>query len=109
MSSCAATRRASSTSPTLQQPESDSPPQSLSVTPTTSWPASRSSAAATDESTPPLIATNTFTARPPTRRSCDGHPDPRSRPLGPFGRLRLEALDRGGQDLQHAVDVLVPG
>ena len=33
-----------------------SPPQSLSVTPVTSWPASRSSAAATDESTPPLIA-----------------------------------------------------
>ncbi len=59
MSSWAATRRASSTSETLQQPESDSPPQSLRVTPVTSWPASVSSAAATDESTPPLMATST--------------------------------------------------
>ena len=57
MSSCWATRRASSTSDTLQQPVSLSPPHSRIVTPTTSWPSRRSSAAATDESTPPLIAT----------------------------------------------------
>ena len=31
--------------------------QTRSVTPTTSWPASTSSAAATDESTPPLMPT----------------------------------------------------
>ena len=37
-----------------------SPPHSLIVTPTTSWPSLGSSAAATDESTPPLIATITF-------------------------------------------------
>ena len=60
MSSCWATRRASSTSDTLQQPVSLSPPHSRIVTPTTSWPSPASSAAATDESTPPLIATITF-------------------------------------------------
>ena len=38
MSSCWATRRASSTSATLQQPVSLSPPHSRIVTPTTSWP-----------------------------------------------------------------------
>ena len=54
-----ATHRASSTSATEQQPESDSPPHSLSVAPTTSWPASQRRAAATDESTPPDIATRT--------------------------------------------------
>src|SRR2546427_814608 len=62
MSSCAATRRASSTSAALQHPESDSPPHSFSVTPVTSCPASRKSAAATEESTPPLIATSTRVA-----------------------------------------------
>src|ERR1700677_2072211 len=56
-----ATRRASSTSATEQHPESDAPPQSLSVAPVTSWPASIKRAAATEESTPPLIATRTFT------------------------------------------------
>ena len=60
MSSCWATRRASSTSDTLQQPVSLSPPHSRIVTPTTSWPSRASSAAATDESTPPLMATITF-------------------------------------------------
>ena len=63
MPSCWATRRASSTSATLQQPVSLSPPHSRIVTPTTSWPSRASSAAATDESTPPLMATSTFTAR----------------------------------------------
>ena len=57
--SCWATRRASSTSATEQQPESDGPPHSLSVAPTTSWPCSTRSAAATEESTPPDIATST--------------------------------------------------
>ena len=36
--SCWATRRASSTSATEQQPESEGPPHSLRVAPTTSWP-----------------------------------------------------------------------
>ena len=40
MSSCWATRRASSTSDTLQHPVSLSPPHSRIVTPTTSWPSS---------------------------------------------------------------------
>ena len=57
-----AARRASSTSDTLQQPVSLSPPQSRIVTPTMSWPSRASSAAATDESTPPLIATMTLMA-----------------------------------------------
>src|SRR5512138_3390835 len=64
MSSCWATRRASSTSLTLQQPVSLSPPHSFIVTPTTSWPCSSSSAPATDESTPPLIANITRIASP---------------------------------------------
>ena len=50
--SCWATRRASSTSATEQQPESDGPPQSFIVAPTTSWPSCSIRAAATDESTP---------------------------------------------------------
>ena len=41
MSSCWATRRASSTSATLQQPVSLSPPHRRIVTPTTSWPSRR--------------------------------------------------------------------
>ena len=57
---CWATRLASSTSLTEQQPVSLSPPHKRMVTPTTSWPSRRSSAAATDESTPPDIATSTF-------------------------------------------------
>ncbi len=57
MSSCRATRRASSTSATEQQPLSEGPPHSLSVAPTTSWPASARMAAATEESTPPDMAT----------------------------------------------------
>src|ERR1017187_1824997 len=61
MPSCCATRRASSTSATEQQPESDCPPQSLSVAPTTSCPRSTRRAAATEESTPPDMATNTRT------------------------------------------------
>src|SRR5487761_2555152 len=63
MPSWLATRRASSTSATEQQPESDSPPHSLSVAPTTAsvpW-ASAARAAATDESTPPDMATRTRT------------------------------------------------
>src|SRR5271155_4346915 len=59
MPSCCATRRASSTSATEQQPESEGPPQSLSVAPTTSYPCSTRRAAATEESTPPDMATST--------------------------------------------------
>ncbi len=74
MSSCWATRRASSTSATQQQPVSLSPPHSRIVTPSTSWPWSSSTAAATDESTPPLIASRTFTSPPtsPARRRGGG-------------------------------------
>ena len=75
MSSCWATRRASSTSATLQQPVSLSPPHRRIVTPTTSCPSRASSAAATDESTPPLMATITFTRVPP----CAGATWPRRR------------------------------
>ncbi len=56
MPSRSATRRASSTSATEQQPESLSPPHNFIVTPVTSCPASSRSAAATEESTPPDIA-----------------------------------------------------
>src|ERR1700733_1130206 len=59
MPSCWATRRASSTSATEQDPESEAPPHSLSVAPGTSWPCSTRRAAATEESTPPDIATRT--------------------------------------------------
>src|SRR3954470_5018700 len=95
MPSCAATRRASSTSETLQHPESDSPPQSLSVTPVTSCPCSRSSAAATDESTPPLMATS----------SREGTSDPMS---GGDGSA-AETGDRARDHLERAVDVGVGG
>src|ERR1039458_10844880 len=61
MPSIWATRRPSSTSATEQQPESESPPQSFSVAPTTTCPCWIKRPAATDESTPPLIATRTFT------------------------------------------------
>src|SRR5215471_11511849 len=63
MSSSAATRRASSTADREQQPPclavSSSSPRGhcWSVTPTTSWPCCRRSAAATLESTPPDSAT----------------------------------------------------
>ncbi len=59
MPSALAALLASSTSETEQQPESDSPPHSLRVTPTTSLFDSQARAAATDESTPPDIATMT--------------------------------------------------
>src|ERR1700722_14874213 len=59
MPSCWATRRASSPPATAQHPQPEGPPHSLSVAPTTSWPASTKSAAATDESTPPDMATST--------------------------------------------------
>ena len=51
--------RASSTSATEQHPESDGPPHSFIVAPTTSWPSWSIKAAATDESTPPDMATRT--------------------------------------------------
>src|SRR6478736_1230856 len=63
MPSSAATLRASSTADREQQPPCrDASPESsrghcCSVTPTTSWPCACSSAAATDESTPPDMAT----------------------------------------------------
>src|SRR5579871_2843911 len=62
MPSCCATRRASSTSPTEQHPESCTPPQSFMVTATTSCPSSANMAAATEESTPPDSAARTRTS-----------------------------------------------
>src|SRR5687767_15519578 len=88
MPSWAATRRASSTSATLQHPESDSPPHSLRVTPVTSWPEATSRAAATDESTPPLMATSTLMGSAPLRDSA-----------------RQQAARPGGDDGDGLVDL----
>src|SRR3989442_1450579 len=111
MPSCAATRRASSTSAALQHPESLSPPHNFSVTPVTSCPSAWSTAAATEESTPPLIITSTrlifARSRPygpgrsgPARCSA-GYPppDPRSRG-GPD-----ETVHGLGNDRERDVDV----
>src|SRR5260370_7294899 len=86
MSSSEATRRASSTALSEQQPpcfaDSSVSPRGhcCSVTPTTSWPWACRSAAATDESTPPDIATATLTCatlRCGGRRSRRPPPPPR--------------------------------
>src|ERR1700682_4149063 len=78
MPSSDATRRASSTALSEQHPpcfaDSSMSPRGhcCSVTPTTSWPCACKSAAATDESTPPDIATATFMERKlPSSRSHD--------------------------------------
>src|ERR1700716_540002 len=63
MSSTCATRRASSAASSEQQPLSllaAGPDHSFSMIPVTSQPASFMSAAATDESTPPDMATTAF-------------------------------------------------
>src|SRR4051794_34699217 len=88
MPNCWATRRASSTSDTLQHPVSLSPPHSRMVTPTTSCPCSTRSAAATEESTPPLIATITFTT---SHRS----------------RLAAQSTHRCHEHVDRAIDVLL--
>src|SRR5580692_12897958 len=95
MPSIWATRRASSTSATEQQPESDTPPQSFNVAPTTSWPCSIKRPAATDESTPPLMATRTFTVLvcQPRRPLC----------------LAAQPVDHPGEDRDDRVDLLVGG
>ena len=80
MPSCWATRRASSTSATEQQPESEGPPHSLSVAPTTSWPRSARSAAATEESTPPDMATSTRIRILSGRATLNGPDPPSTRP-----------------------------
>src|SRR5258708_39436601 len=88
MSSSEATRRASSTALSEQHPpcfaDSSVSPRGhcCSVTPTTSWPWACRSAAATDESTPPDIATATLTCA--TLR-CGGRRcrPPRPPPKGP--------------------------
>src|SRR5438105_10274218 len=100
MPSWAATRRASSTSATLQQPESDSPPHSLRVTPVTLCPSARRRAAATDESTPPLMATST---RIGLIRA--GALAPGGDPPGPPG----QPLDPGGDDGYGFVDLGLGG
>src|ERR1035441_10867053 len=93
MPSIWATRRASSTSATEQQPESESPPQSFSVAPTTSWPCSIKRPAATDQSTPPLMATRTFTVLvcQPRRLLC----------------LAAQLVDDAGKDRDDRVDLFV--
>src|SRR5579859_8218872 len=69
MPSSPATRRASDTADSEQQPPCFSSSDSSSrghcwrVMPTTSWPAAANRAAATDESTPPERATATFISR----------------------------------------------
>ena len=83
-----ATRRASPASSFEQHPREPvrSVPgaaDSARCTPTTSWPASTMRAAATDESTPPLIATSTLITRPPPRwpaRPAARGPPPRAAP-----------------------------
>src|SRR5579859_5969890 len=77
MSSSEATRRASSTAESEQHPPCralsswSSRGHCCSVMPTTSWPCAWSSAAATEESTPPDIATAILTCVPgrPRRRA----------------------------------------
>src|SRR5688500_17434654 len=91
MPSCWATRRASSTSATLQQPVSLAPPHSRMVTPTTSCPCCCRSAAATEESTPPDIATNTFTSDKATGRPAD-HPPRSAAELGEGGGDRRDGV-----------------
>src|ERR1700728_911891 len=91
MPSCWATRRASSTSATEQHPESDGPPHSLRVAPTTSWPASTSRAAATDESTPPDMATSTRTRAVCHRRARRPHDNTGSSD-GDADQLRVQVL-----------------
>src|ERR1700694_938432 len=107
-----ATRRASSTASREQQPwclskslAAISLGQSCRVTPKTSWPSSHIIAAATDESTPPLMATATLTAAPaagPQCRDCGSiraldPPRPcHRRPRASWRRrlsLRLQLLD----------------
>ena len=88
-----ATRRASPASSIVQQPRADSRRvaalcDSARCTPTTSCPASSIRAAATAESTPPLMAATTRI----------------SRPLPPASR---RTLDRGGQGGDDGVDVRV--
>src|SRR5215831_7035552 len=101
MPSCSATRRASSTSATEQQPESDSPPQSLRVVPTTSWPCSTSSAAATEESTPPDMATMTRTGPVCHRRS--------DRLTSANGSGGAQSTRRCRHDGERPVDVVLRG
>src|SRR5579875_116244 len=84
-----ATRRASATSASEQHPESDSPPHSFKVAPTTSWPSSSRRAAATEESTPPDMATSTRTG---------------SVSQAPGAQLR----DGTGNGLEGVVDLLGP-
>src|SRR4051812_42992797 len=114
MSSCAATRRASSAASSEQQLFLNSETVSATSwsriqTPTTSWPCSVRSAAATDESTPPDIATRTRVmsacSETPSR-----HPDALAEGVG--------GEDRGGgarsgdhprDDLDGRVDLVVRG
>src|ERR1035438_10731555 len=112
MPSIWATRRASSTSATEQQPESESPPQSFSVAPTTSWPCSIKRPAATDESTPPLMATRTFTdlvCQSPGPLRLAAQLVDHARQYGDdgvdvrFGRLRSEEHTSELQSLRHLV------
>ena len=77
-----ATARASSTSATEQQPESDAPPHSLRVTPTTSWPAS------SERARPPRTSRPRRTSRPARARRASCRRSVRARALQPSGRRR---------------------
>src|SRR3954465_8781836 len=99
MPSCWATRRASSTSATEQQPVSLSPPHSRMGTPTTSPPPSANRAAAPHEATPP---------RPPAPPPPTS-PRRRSWPRAPGGRSSPELPHGGGDHGERLVDVGVGG
>src|SRR4051794_15864183 len=122
MPSSSATRRASCASSTLQHPRAPlrsvwRSGDSARWTPVTSCPASTASAAATAESTPPLIAAMTLTATPlllgsalapllarwRSLRCSLAVASPRRAPR-PTG-----ALHDGRDDLEHRVDVGVGG
>src|SRR5690606_14850262 len=98
-----ATRRASSTAEREQHPPSwwmgRSLGQSCMVTPITSYPCSRRSAAATELATPPLMAANTRAPMaPPSLPSLS----PQRAPSGDGRPADLQELrPRPGQDLQH--------
>src|SRR5437868_12052166 len=95
MPSRVATRRASSTASREQHPWCLSKSRAAisfghncSVTPKTSWPSSRIIAAATDESTPPLMATATFTPAPTAGRRCRDFGSTRGRGRPPVAHRR---------------------
>src|SRR5439155_8820319 len=104
MSSTRAARRAFSAASREQQPLSllaAGPDHSFSMIPVTSQPASFMSAAATDESTPPDMATTAFRLIDGLRLQKPGGPWGREEPAFPRGRQR-ERWSAGGPQRQGA-------